>query len=131
MIVSRSCQVVATFALVLAVASSGQSAELPLPASQAPVFLVIFDLRNVEPGEVTSTTEGGGPISLPISAIDDNSVDCADLAEQVAVKQLKGYVECALGHRLSGADFDDHDTNPNNDFPTVADRQRAAKAISA
>jgi len=118
--------------IVLSISSvSGWAAELPLPATEAPVFLVIFDLRSNEPGEITSTTEGGGPLNFPISAIDDEKVQCSVLKSRAPLTQLKGYVECAIGHRLSGLDFNDTDDDATNDFPTVAERENAATAIAA
>ena len=121
----RSTYVFAALFLALAAAPWAEATDLPLPANQAPVFLVIFDLRAIEPGEVTSPTESSGPIGFPLSAIDDEAVVCTALKNLAQVKQLKGYVECAIGHRLSGADF------TNNDSPTVAERQKAANAIAA
>jgi hypothetical protein len=116
---------------VLAAAAWGKAAELPLPATEPPVFLVLFDLRSLEPGEVTNTTDGGGPISFPLSAIDDTAVVCSDLKSQVPVKQLKGYVECAIGHRLSGPDFNEGEKDDAKRIPTVAERIQAARAIAA
>jgi hypothetical protein len=125
MIGPRSRRSLAAFFLVLAATGWAEAAKLPLPANRAPVFLVVFDLRSIEPGEITSPTESRGPIGFPISAIDAVAVVCTALNEVVLVTQLKGYVECAIGHRLSGADFND------DDAPTVSERQRAAKAIAA
>ena len=130
MLVRRGSRITGMLLLALVASVSGRAADLPLPAANAPVFLAIFDLRAIEPGEVTSTTEGGGPISFPISAIDDKAVPCADIKSVPPLKELKAYVECAIGHRLSGTDFNDGDQDKTNDFLTIGERESAAKAIA-
>ncbi len=124
MLVARRCTLIGTLALSLFASTLGLAADLPLPPSEAPVFLAIFDLRAIEPGEVTSTTEGGGgPVSFPVSVIDDQTVACDALGVKAPLKQLKAYVECAIGHRLSGPDF--------NPPPSIDLRTKAADAIAA
>jgi len=123
MLAPRRCTLIGTLALALSASTPGLAADLPLPPSEAPVFLAIFDVRALEPGEVTSTTEGGGPVSFPVSVIDDQTVACDALAARAPLKQLKAYVECAIGHRLSGPDF--------NPLPTIDLRVKAADAIAA
>jgi hypothetical protein len=109
--------------LIAAASMPGVAAQVPLPPAEKPRYLVIFDLRSLEPGELNRPSEGGGPLGFPLSVVDDEEVQCASLAPEARVTQLKNYVECAVGHRLSQPDF----STP----PSIDERQKAAAAIAA